>query len=78
MFFSTTIKPPTRKLEINQVPAIMLSYATLIKKFQCREKKKKKKVFQMKTQHTQQFFPTGKFSIAKKKTPKKPDKQKPQ
>lgn len=47
MFFSTAIKPPTRKLEINQVPAIMLSYATLIKKFQCREKKKKKKkVFQ--------------------------------
>lgn len=45
MFFSTTIKPPTRKLEINQVPAIMLSYATLIKKFQCREKKKKKKSF---------------------------------
>lgn len=36
MFFSRTTKPPT---EINQVPAIMLSYAILIENFQCREQK---------------------------------------
>lgn len=66
---------------MNQVPAIMFSYkkktqqknpvdktlphTRLIEKFQFQGEKRK--VFQMKTQHGQQLFPTGKFSTTKKK-----------
>lgn len=35
----SSVEPQNPQLEINQVPAIMLSYAILIENFQCREQK---------------------------------------